>query len=669
MITITQCLFCGSDNSKHITSHGDNFDGESVRLCMDCGLGYLSPRMSDEELKEYYASDNFSIDFRKNVRPDSKKVGFDLKRASKRWDVINSFLPESGRLLDIGGSWGSFVSIASDKFEAWSIDPSSGYSEYAKQQGFNAISGQFPEDLPDHRQYDVITMFHVLEHVPEPIEFLGHIYEHLVDGGIFVLEFPDLSKAAKRPFLGDTYFQRSHLYDYSANNLAPVLTGIGFSVDYIASYGESFPEDKNVMLICTKKEPEIEYSVNSEFAEELYKILLSRITPFYISKKSPIKIMHLASHKINVGDGAISAGIRHVASGVTNAATDYFGADIVDFRYADGAEINVDYINSNKPDLVFFGGGGGIDGHNNHALSGTAYNISPEGMERIKAPVAVVALGHNVFPGQEAFNMDKLNDFVLYFQSRGYPFSVRRDGSKDRLAKENISRQALDYIREVADPGFFVPIDKNHVSLTSDDFFQRGTVILQIAPDGYSNRFGGKEHAKDNIERFFSTIVNFIHGVADNDDATIVLATHTTDDLWAVISLLKHIRMDVARFNVRVTGVASPLNAAQFFKTYADADMVIGMRGHSVICGTGLRTPTIALSTHDKISGYMDAIDCSDWCLNPLLDDFEYQMLDPGGAVANLLAQKKEQRNRIDTATLMWRKELSQFFYDCFSLV
>ena len=103
--------------------------------------------MSNEELTEYYASDNFSIDFRKNIKPDSEKINHDLKRAAKRWDTIQEFLPKSGRLLDIGGSWGSFVSIASDRFESWSIDPSSGYSEYAKRQNFNAISGEFPQDI------------------------------------------------------------------------------------------------------------------------------------------------------------------------------------------------------------------------------------------------------------------------------------------------------------------------------------------------------------------------------------------------------------------------------------------------------------------------------------------------------------------------------------------
>lgn len=49
-----------------------------------------------------------------------------------------------------------------------------------------------------------------------------------------------------------------------------------------------------------------------------------------------------------------------------------------------------------------------------------------------------------------------------------------------------------------------------------------------------------------------------------------------------------------------------------FFDAYKKASVVIGMRGHSVICGVGLNTPTIALSSHSKVKGFMNMVGLSD---------------------------------------------------------
>jgi polysaccharide pyruvyl transferase WcaK-like protein len=60
--------------------------------------------------------------------------------------------------------------------------------------------------------------------------------------------------------------------------------------------------------------------------------------------------------------------------------------------------------------------------------------------------------------------------------------------------------------------------------------------------------------------------------------------------------------------------------APAFFDLYRGADMVIGMRGHSVICAVGASTPVLGLGSHDKVSGFLAEVGLGDWAVD-LTDD------------------------------------------------
>jgi polysaccharide pyruvyl transferase WcaK-like protein len=335
--------------------------------------------------------------------------------------------------------------------------------------------------------------------------------------------------------------------------------------------------------------------------------------------------------------------------------------DILDFN-RQTQHLVAEEINKLNPDLIIVGGGGTIDGHKSRVHTGTAFQMTMPEIEKLNAPLAFWGLGHNLFRGQKQYNMDMFEDFVLYCKSNGFPFSVRRDKSKDRLS-EVLSADALDYIQEVPDPGFFVPAEGAPYCLSPDT--TRNNTILQIALDSTKHRFGNDEDVLDN---FVLSVMDIILYLIDQHNSDVILALHTILDAQGTNMLRAyfddHTARNKARMHTRILGTAHPIFANLFFANYMNADMVIGMRGHSVICGTGLGVPTIALSTHDKVTGYMDEIGCSEWTLEL---GFDYdELVAKVDGIMNV-EDAVRQRAIVMEATEDWATESRDFAYQCFN--
>ena len=666
MIYIKECHICHSTDIADVTTYGDKFAGETVRQCMNCGLAFLSPRMSNEELEEYYLSDSFSLDFRKQKTVDEEKDKHLTVRAQKRWSALEPFFDENSKFLEIGCSSGHFLLQSINKTPySYGVDPSTGYAEHinslsvwAEKSIGEVRVGHFPEESFEDlvNKFDIIGIFHTLEHVPNPRYILQQIHNRLNEGGLLVLEYPDLELVSQRAVLHSNYFQRSHLYDFSGSNLANLLSETGFAVTVVGTPNEDYPADKNVLVVCEKSTPADTRYYDQERVKNLHNTILERIVehvPVNINLGRRPIIVHIASHNINVGDGAISAGIHGVASAILGTEVNFIAMDIVDYIGSPTPEA----INSKKPDLVIIGGGGTIDGHKSRTKSGTAFQMSPSELSEINAPITFVGLGHNVFRDQEVYNMDVLEDFILYLKSENIPFSVRKDGSKKRLSSV-LSASVIEHIQEVPDPGFFVPVGAKlndgkripHISPLA-----KNVIIFQIAGDVLDNRIG-KDH-----EEFFEHTKDLLKELVNFDSQTyVVMPIHTYADLYPQLYISANMHPFFKRVKLSSTGIYHPMFARQFFKVYAQASVVIGMRGHSVICGAGLDRPTIAISTHDKVSGFMQEIGAEKWIVEP-----DSNMKDNVLTLMNeLLNDPDEQLNIVRDRTRLWKRELLEFLAD-----
>lgn len=105
---------------------------------------------------------------------------------------------ERGDLLDVGASAGNFTAAATRAgFHARGVEPTPGFARVAREVvGADVVTGTLEDlELPE-RSLDVVTMWHVLEHIPHPTRELRRIREALRPTGVLAIEVPNAGGVA-----------------------------------------------------------------------------------------------------------------------------------------------------------------------------------------------------------------------------------------------------------------------------------------------------------------------------------------------------------------------------------------------------------------------------------------------------------------------------------------
>ncbi len=210
-----KCALCQGDSFEDL-SHVDAKTSQKLKvsLCINCGLIQQNPIPSDQELKEYYSL-NYRVDYKNSYTPKPKHIYRAGKAALQRLEILKGEGIESGKLLDIGAGGGEFVYLAGLKgYDSQGIDPNIGYSEYAKSEyncklttgELNGIQGK----------YDIITMFHVLEHLPCPLGAFEKLYHLLNHNGTLAVEVPWIEANDASPH---NIFFKAHIFYFSTDSL------------------------------------------------------------------------------------------------------------------------------------------------------------------------------------------------------------------------------------------------------------------------------------------------------------------------------------------------------------------------------------------------------------------------------------------------------------------
>jgi len=156
-------------NKKHfLTVKDHSVSKEIFDLYYDEELDMLitSPQPELENLGKYYESEDY-ISHTDNKRSLFEKAYHFVKNIAlqNKLNLINSEQPKKGKLLDIGAGTGDFLLTAKNNgWETIGVEPSDRAKNTAKQKGIS-----FVEEISslENNSLDVITMWHVLEHVPD----------------------------------------------------------------------------------------------------------------------------------------------------------------------------------------------------------------------------------------------------------------------------------------------------------------------------------------------------------------------------------------------------------------------------------------------------------------------------------------------------------------------
>lgn len=150
---------------------------------MRCGYLFDNPRPSFESIVQYYSrSTKYDIYLRRGTS--------NTRLWKRRLAKVRNYR-KSGRLLDIGAGIGDFLSLARDFFEIAGTEVSDSAISIAKEKYYiNLVHGQIENDTFEQK-FDIVTMFHVLEHVPNPLTTIRSCNSIMTDGGILVIAVPN----------------------------------------------------------------------------------------------------------------------------------------------------------------------------------------------------------------------------------------------------------------------------------------------------------------------------------------------------------------------------------------------------------------------------------------------------------------------------------------------
>jgi len=236
------CVLCKQKKFKIVSSvDSKNNSLLKVVFCKVCGMVQQDPIPSEDDVNEYY-SNEYRQDYKKTYVPKIKHVfragnlGLDRIRFLKNRGVIN------GRLLDVGAGGGEFTYLSSKLgFMSQGIEPNIGYSSYARDEyGIQIETGQLSDV---NSKFNVITMFHALEHIPDPVRTFGLIFDLLEKDGCLLIEVPNIETNDASPH--NIYF-KAHIHYFSAATLVCAASKYFEKIDIVS--------DSNLRILFKRKD-------------------------------------------------------------------------------------------------------------------------------------------------------------------------------------------------------------------------------------------------------------------------------------------------------------------------------------------------------------------------------------------------------------------------------
>jgi 2-polyprenyl-3-methyl-5-hydroxy-6-metoxy-1,4-benzoquinol methylase len=227
------CNHCGTTGAAHLF----RAKGYDLVRCTGCGLAYIANPPSAEELTVLYSA---GADYHTALCDPTSATFATQDRIAVRHLAETWRAVKSGRLLDVGCSIGQFAARARDAgFAATGLEMNAASAAFARSHyGLEVAEGTIHDAPQEAGSLDVLTMFDVIEHVPDPLGDLKKAWDLLAPGGRIVLSTPNIDGLFPKASLPIAkkldYWPHPeppyHLYQFSAKTLGAMLAKAGFQV-------------------------------------------------------------------------------------------------------------------------------------------------------------------------------------------------------------------------------------------------------------------------------------------------------------------------------------------------------------------------------------------------------------------------------------------------------
>lgn len=266
METLLFCPICNGNKFKPFLMCTDfTVSRETFQIaeCENCRFHFTNPRPAEEDVGKYYQSEEY-------VSHSGTKTGLVnklyhlvrnytlAKKLQMLLRLVGKQKPANTTILDYGCGTGEFLNICQKAgFNVFGMEPDDKARAMAiKNYGLNV---QPPEVINAFKSesFEVVTLWHVLEHIHRLKEFLSELKRILKSSGIAVIAVPNLTSIDAKIYkeFWAAYDVPRHLYHFSPKDIITLFSEFGFTLEevkpmvfdafYVSMLSEQYRKSKN----------------------------------------------------------------------------------------------------------------------------------------------------------------------------------------------------------------------------------------------------------------------------------------------------------------------------------------------------------------------------------------------------------------------------------------
>ncbi len=212
--------------------------GYDIMRCQTCHLAFTDARSAPPPNELYPPFEQTDTAAQRGARAALSL--FSLQRAR-----LVEAAKRSGRLLDYGAGSGAFARfMASRGFQAVGLEPFS-LGKTLEEPNLRLVRAPLASVKAELGTFDVVTMWHVLEHLEHPVPLLEELRSLLAPGGVLIVSVPNFASWQSQVFRGSWFHldPPRHLLHFEPETLTSCLTRAGFTVErevpFLPEYGTS----------------------------------------------------------------------------------------------------------------------------------------------------------------------------------------------------------------------------------------------------------------------------------------------------------------------------------------------------------------------------------------------------------------------------------------------
>lgn len=266
MTDLSACLCCGNSPLVpvlSVTDHSVSGETFSLHECSSCGFRLTANAPDAAHIGPYYASEDY-ISHTNTNRGIINRL-YQLARIftlrGKKKLVIDASRQQKGNLLEVGAGTGYFAeTMVKAGWQVTALEPDAGARQVARERAALELLPAEQLFQLSAASFDVITLWHVLEHVHDLSAYLSQFYRLLKPGGCLIIAVPNYTSADASHYgtFWAAYDVPRHLYHFSPDSMQQLLSRHQFALSdtlpmwldalYVALLSEKYKSKRSRFL-------------------------------------------------------------------------------------------------------------------------------------------------------------------------------------------------------------------------------------------------------------------------------------------------------------------------------------------------------------------------------------------------------------------------------------